>query len=117
MSGMLHHAQRFEKRRYVGNDGLEHWEVEAIEGDADVVSHSSWGGVISHCTHFGVPEDVWPTLDCECGIDVPLDEVDAMQAAFREALRKLTPAQVSSHNLLSRIVSYVARGEKVFFTD
>jgi hypothetical protein len=117
MAGSLHHGRRFERRPYVGHDGLEHWEVAPIEGDVDVVSRSSWGELIRHCAQFGVPENVWPTLDCECAIDVPLDGVYAMQAAFRDALGRLTPAQVSSHGLLSRVAAYLARGEAVFFTD
>lgn len=117
MPGSLYHARRFEKRAYLGNDGLEHWEVEAIGGGVEVVSHSSWRELIRHCARFGVPENVWPTLDGECAIDVSLDEVDAMQAPLRAALCKLSPTQVSSHALLSRIVSYLDRGEIIFFTN
>lgn len=117
MAGSLHHARSFEKRFYRGMDGLQHWELEHVEGDLDVVSHSTWWETVDHCARLGVPEEVWPFFDCSCGIDVPLEDAYAMQADFRAALGELRPADVSSHELLSRIVSYLDRGEVVFFTD
>jgi hypothetical protein len=117
MPGSLYHARRFEKRPYIGGDGLRHWEIEPIDGDADVVSHSSWGELVRHCAQFGVPEDIWPILDRECAIDVLLDDIESMQPPFRAALRLLSPAQISSHDLLSRIVTYLDRNEIIFFTD
>ena len=117
MSGSLFHARRFSRRPYIGADGGEHWEVELIDGDADVVSHSSWLELIGYCAALGVPEDLWPTFERECAIDVPLDQVEAKQALFREALRKLSLAHVSGHELLSRVVTYLDRDEAVFFTD
>jgi hypothetical protein len=118
MSGSLYHARRFERRPYVGADGNEHWEIEPIDGAADVVSHTSWHGLIRHCAELGVPEDVWPSfILCECAIDVPLDEVQAKQRPFRRALLGLSPVHSSGHELLARIVAYLERGEAVFFTD
>lgn len=116
MPGSLYHARHFSKRPYVGADGREHWEIDLIDGDTDVVSLSSWAALIDYCAELGISEDVWPTIDCECAIDVPLDQVEAKQAAFREALRKLGPTEVSASKLLSRVVSYLDRGEAVFFT-
>ncbi|MDC3954045.1 hypothetical protein [Polyangium jinanense] len=114
MPGSLHHARQLGRLPYRGNDQQEHWEVDIIDGDMDVVSYSSWHELVEYCARLGVPVEVWPGFTRE-GIDVSLDRVDRMQGDLREALRRLTLAEVSGHVLLARIVGYLARGEKVFF--
>ncbi|MDI3282260.1 hypothetical protein [Polyangium sp. 15x6] len=117
MPGSLYHARQFGRLPYRGNDQREHWEVDIIDGDMDVVSYSSWQELVEYSARLGVPVEVWPdfTDGHGEGIDVPLDRVDRMQGDLREALRRLTPAEVAGHALLARIVGYLARGEKVFF--
>ena len=117
MAGTLYHASRFERRPYPGQDKLEHWEIESVDGGSDIVAHASWRELIDYCVQLGVPADVWPTLDNECGIDVSLEDVTSMQPSFRTELLRLSRAQVSLHELLSRVVGYLDRGETVFFSD
>ncbi|WP_437316456.1 hypothetical protein [Sorangium sp. So ce385] len=117
MSGSLFHAREFRVDHYTGNDGQPHHEVVPVDGDAEIISYSSWNELKVYCELHGVPPEVWPEFDGDHahGIDVPLDEVAAMQGPFRAAIARLPPEVVGGNRRLAQIASFLQRGEQVFF--
>jgi hypothetical protein len=70
----------------------------------------------SHCEKLGIPREVWPEFsEYEEAFDLPLEKVEKKNPLLREALKRLTDEESRSHYLLLRIVTYISRGELVFF--
>lgn len=116
MSGSLFHARGFRVEQYAGSDGQLHHEVVPVDGNSETISYSSRRDLKAYCEFYGVPPDVWPDFDdCAYGIDVPLDAVSAMQGPFRVAIARLPPEVSGGNSRLTEIVSFLQRGEQVFF--
>src|SRR5262245_28345997 len=116
MPGYLCHAKRFRKEYSVWPDGQLHYELIPEEGDTDDVSYSSWEAMKSHSEKLGIPKEVWPEFSAfEETIDLPLEEVEKKNSQLREAIERLNEEEWASHYLLLRIVTYLCRGELIFF--
>ena len=116
MAGYLIHGKFFKKETYRARDGKIHWEVMPIDGDVDIVSHSTWKELKILCEHCGIPQDVWVEFpDNEEGIDISLEEINEKWQRFLLYVTHLEEKVSSQHILLARIISYIQHGEKMFF--
>ncbi|MES2793835.1 MAG: hypothetical protein V4719_29755 [Planctomycetota bacterium] len=116
MSGFLYHAKSFRCITHIGNDGLNHHEIEAVEGNWEGISYSTWKDIKKICETFGVPQDVWPDyVGHDYAIDIPIIEVMERQKRLRNTLNSLSAEQIKSHPWLEKIAAWIRNEESVFF--
>jgi hypothetical protein len=121
VAGFLKHGRCFKRHEYVGYDGQTHWETRGVGcqgSDMDTMSNCSWQEVLALCEAHGIPRERMPDFSfVEWAIDVPLDQVDALNVGLRERLARLPREVVEGSHWLRRIVDLVEQGYLIFFCN
>jgi len=119
MSGTFVHAIGFRRIEFIGNDGLPHYELEPVDGASEGMGNTTWRELKHFFAGLGVPAEAWPEFpDHQCSIDIPLPQVNARNIALRRAIHENRQAidRAVLPELCRKILSYIDRGESLFFT-
>ena len=113
---MLAHAREFYKGEpYEGGDGRLHYEFLRRGGDTDSVCLSSWREMRDHSATLGIPREAWPHY--EQSIDMDVEDFERRNLILRDHLRRLTPSDIGTNELLTKIWRWVQNGDKLYFAE
>ena len=119
MGGCYVHTRTFQVKRWDSERFGPHHEVGG-EGpdDSENFSYRSWLELQAYTEARGLSPELWPAfMDCNYGLDVPLEALKIRQEPFRRAIEALPAGVIAGNAFLARIAGHLRDGQQLLFTN